>query len=104
MKSESKEQRDLFLDQISLNNTEWINEVSGFIRDRIPCGWKGTGEDIRHLVINAGISKPKHPNAWGAVIMTAVKYRGWLKKTGVAVPMKDKTSHARLTWQYVRQD
>lgn len=59
-----------------------------------------TGEDVRKHLLAKGYAKPHHANAWGAVMMTAVK-RGLIEKTGEYRPMKDKRSHARATPVYV---
>ncbi len=52
-----------------------------------------TGEDLR-LRIAKKIGNPHHPNAWGALIMKAVK-RGIIINTGKYVSMRKPSSHAR---------
>lgn len=94
--------RDAGLKQVTENNQKWSEEVLDYIEGHIPVGWCGTGEDIRHLTAEAGLSQPKHHNAWGAVIMVAIRHRGLLTKTGRLLPMRDRTSHARATWEYIR--
>jgi len=96
------EARDAGISQVMENNQKWSAEVLDFIEGHIPVGWIGTGEDIRHLATEAGIVQPKHPNAWGATIMAAVRYKGFLTRTGTMVPPRDRASHARPTWQYIR--
>ena len=109
--------RDAALDAVLRRDWIWRAQVVAFI-EALPQGWVGTGEDIRlashsanasqeaeqHAAIDSGIPAPKHPNAWGAVIMYAVKNRKWLMWTGKVVPMRDKSSHARITRQYARWD
>ena len=58
-----------------------------------------TAEHIR-LQIEKKIGNPHHHNAWGALIMKAVK-RGIIINTGEYVPMKTPRSHARRTPVYV---
>lgn len=100
--SDGKSARDAGIDQVVEHNQKWSHEVLDYIEGHIPVGWAGTGEDIRHLVLEAGLNHPKHHNAWGAVIMTAIRHRGLLSKTGRLLPMRDRTSHARATWEYIR--
>jgi len=54
-----------------------------------------TGEDIRHAIEVRGV-RPHHHNAWGALIMAAVR-KELIQKTGRLVKMKDPRSHARQT-------
>jgi len=56
-----------------------------------PCLPTFTGEDLR-LQIERKIGNPHHPNAWGALIMKAVR-RGVIINTGKYVPMKTPRSH-----------
>ena len=63
--------RDAGLDAVLNKNWIWRAEIMDFIENGLHQGWKGTGEDIRHLAQEAGIVNPGHPNAWGAVIMMA---------------------------------
>lgn len=101
---EGQAARDAALDAVLNHNAIWRHKVLAFIETEIPQGWVGTGEDIRHMATEDGIANPGHPNAWGAVIMFAVKNKRWLQWTGKVVPMRDKSSHARITRQYVRFD
>lgn len=95
--------RDAALDAVLRRDWIWRAQVVAFI-EALPQGWVGTGEDIRHAATDAGIPAPKHPNAWGAVVMYAVRNRRWLMWTGKVVPMRDRSSHARITRQYARWD
>jgi len=51
-----------------------------------------TGEDLRFQIAKK-IGNPHHPNAWGALIMKAVK-GDLIINTGKYVPMKSPRSHA----------
>ena len=103
MKTESQTARDEALDSVINNSPEWRDEITDFIENKIPWGWEGTGEDIRHLAKKNGIGNPRHHNAWGSVIMHAVRKK-WLVWNGKISPMRDKSSHARLTRIYTRCD
>lgn len=99
-----RQARDDALDAVLNKNAIWRTHVLDFIENRLPQGWVGTGEDIRRLAVEDGLPNPGHPNAWGAVIMYAVKNKKWLQWTGKARPMTQRSSHARLTREYVRFD
>ena len=101
--SEGAIARDDALDKVLRRDWIWRAQIIAFIED-LPMGWVGTGEDIRHAALEAGIPRPPHHNAWGAAIMHAVKNKHWLRWTGRVLSMKDKSSHARLTREYVRLD
>ncbi len=58
-------------------------------------GREMSGEDIRHAVSRLGV-KPHHHNAWGALIMNAVRLK-LILPTGRDTKMKDRRSHARKT-------
>tara|TARA_R110000824_G_scaffold106438_3_gene251503 strand:+ start:5606 stop:5983 length:378 start_codon:yes stop_codon:yes gene_type:complete len=58
-----------------------------------PCLPTFTGEDLR-LQIRKKIGNPHHHNAWGALIMKAVR-RGVIINTGKYVSMTAPSSHAR---------
>lgn len=95
--------RDTALDAVLNKDWIWRSQIISFIED-LPQGWVGTGEDIRHAALDAGLSRPSSPNAWGAAIMYAVKNKRWLMWTGRVRPMRDKSSHARITREYSRFD
>jgi hypothetical protein len=101
--NEGRDARDAALDGVLNRNWIWRAQIMDFIENDLHQGWKGTGEDIRHLAQEAGIVNPGHPNAWGAAIMQAVKNR-WLQRTGRMHQPKDKASHSRGIWEYVRFD
>lgn len=97
------EARDTALDGVLRKDWIWRANILAFIEE-LPQGWVGTGEDIRHAAIDAGIGNPPSPNAWGAAVMYAIKNRRWLMWTGKVRPMRDKNSHARITREYARWD
>lgn len=92
--------RDAALTQVESHNETWLESALGVIAG-MPSGHICTGEQIRHTVSEWKTGKPGHHNAWGALIMQAVK-RGLLVPTGRYVKMKDKSSHARKTPEYRR--
>jgi len=100
----ARDDRDAALDAVLNKNAIWRTSIMDFIENRLPQGWVGTGEDIRRLATEDGLSNPGHPNAWGAAIMYAVKNKRWLQWTGKVRPMTQRSSHARLTREYVRFD
>lgn len=95
--------RDAALDAVLRRDWIWRAQIMDFI-EALPQGWTGTGEDIRHAALDAGLSRPHSPNAWGAAIMNAVKNKRWLMWTGKVQSMRDKSSHARITRVYARWD
>lgn len=100
--SEGAIARDEALDSVLRHDWIWRSRIIAFI-ENLPHGWVGTGEDIRHMAQKCEIINPGHPNAWGAAIMYAVKKK-LLHKTGKMHQPKDKASHARGIWEYVRLD
>lgn len=59
-----------------------------------------TGEHIRFIVLDAlNHQRPGHPNAYGALVRNLGK-DGYLRRTGKWAPMKDPSSHSRLTPTY----
>lgn len=100
---EGQKARDEALESVLRRDWIWRAQIIDFI-EKLPQGWVGTGEDVRHAAKEAGIPNPPHHNAWGAAIMHAVKNKKWLMPTGKFLPMKDKSSHARMTREYARWD
>lgn len=87
--------------QVESHNKTWLAEGLAMIAEPTHDmqGWVGTGEDLRKKLTR--LRRPGHPNAWGALIMQAVR-KGLLIPTGRYLPMKDKSSHARKTPEYRR--
>lgn len=90
--------RDEALTKVQKNSGDFMARGISFIAMMQPC--ECTGEDLRLRLTKAGIF-PHHPNAWGSLIMNAVRL-GLLKNTGRVVKMKVKSSHARKTSVYVK--
>jgi hypothetical protein len=92
--------RNRAMRQVEQNNGEWFSIALLQIEQlgKRECQPEMTGEDIRHTVEPA-IGKPTHPNAWGAVIATAVR-RKLIFDTGRVGRMTSITSHARKTTIY----
>lgn len=101
--NEGLEARDEALERVLRRDWIWRSNIMAFIED-LPQGWVGTGEDIRHAAKDAGLADPPHHNAWGAAIMNAVRNKKFLRWTGRVLPMRDRSSHGRLTREYVRLD
>jgi hypothetical protein len=74
-------------------NESWHDSTLKIIA-RIPTGWTGIGEDLRRFVLDAGAGSPKHPNAWGALSMSAIK-AGLFVQTGEYRKPQSVKSHAR---------
>ena len=91
--------RDEALAQVAANNPTWMDDALGAINNMPTC-WAGIGEDLRGYVSSV-VGDPGHPNAWGALINTAVR-RGLLFPTGRYLKMRQKKSHARKTPEYRR--
>lgn len=89
-------ERDSAINKISDNNQNFMSH--GLIAlSKLKTG-EYTGEDIRIILTKIGL-RPNHPNAWGALVMSAIKF-GILINTGKVTKMKTKTSHARKTSIY----
>lgn len=67
------------------------------VLQKIPPG-RYTGEDLRAIIEAHGVY-PHHHNAWGALIVHAVK-AGMLVKTGAMLPSTRPSSHSHLTPEY----
>ena len=98
----SIKERDIALAVVVQNSgDDWMDFAMRAIV-RLPIGWTGLGEDVREHVINA-VGGPHHPNAWGALIMSALRQQ-LLFKTGQWKKMRAKKSHARMSPVLVRYD
>jgi hypothetical protein len=97
---QSRSERDIGIARVLSANSTWADDIGAWISN-LPHGWKGTGEDIRRIWLRNGGLKPKHHNAWGGVISSAVR-RGVLQKTGKRQNMKWTPSHSRTTDEYLR--
>lgn len=89
-------ERDRALEQVE--RPPW-KDIAWDALQTLPSGtW--TGEGIR-IFLTRSIGKPHHHNAWGALIMRAVRNKV-LTPTGRYVSMREKQSHARKTPEYVK--
>jgi len=90
--------RDKALEKVA--KAKFREEVLAMI-EGLPPGSVVTGEDIR-LTGTALEIKPHHPNAWGAVVMHAIR-KGMLEATGEMRKPKTVKSHARKIQVYRRK-
>lgn len=88
--------RDEALARVAENAGDFMSAAMEMI-EKMPSG-EATGEEIRQRISNLGLS-PHHPNAWGALIRSAVKEK-LITPTGVWSPMRQPKSHARRTPVY----
>jgi hypothetical protein len=103
MQTESAAARDTALARVAGNSKAWMTSMQHFIV-HLPIGWIGTAEDLRHMALEDGLGYPHHHNAWGSAAMIAIKHRKVLVKTGEFRAMRDRSSHARMTPVYRRED
>lgn len=94
----AKGERDENLDRVLANAGMWSKLALDAIA-RLPEGSQASGEDIR-LWLTPIIGPPHHHNAWGALIMVAVKHK-LLRDIG-STHMRTERSHARKTTLYRR--
>jgi hypothetical protein len=97
--TQSRERRDAGMAQVGSNNAIWMDSALTFIA-LLPLTWIGSGEDIRRIVVPK-CGSPKHHNAWGALIRSAIQQR-LISRTGRRVKMRAVRSHARQTDEYRR--
>lgn len=100
----AKKARDHALKQVSENAGTWMDEalaiVSSMRGSWLNEGTDFTGEGLRWYLTRARhLPEPHHPNAWGALIRTAIQ-RGLLIPTGRFTHMTGPKSHARMTQIY----
>jgi len=88
--------RDIALGVVAENSGPWFPRACEAVSKLV--GWEGTGEDLR-LLIAPIVGEPHKPNAWGALINTAIK-REYLFRTGERRHMRTMRSHARMTDVY----
>ena len=90
--------RDAALTTVSANAGSWMEEALEAVRHSPLL--TATGEDIR-LYVEKRIGPPHHHNAYGALIMNAVR-RGYIVPTGRYLKMRTPKSHGRKTPEYRR--
>jgi hypothetical protein len=97
--------RDAGIAQVQSNNPDWFALAMIELQEIAKHGsrdWANidtfTGETIRQM-ISPLVGHPASPNAWGALIMAAIKKK-MIEPTGQYVAMKAERSHARKTAVY----
>lgn len=93
---QSIENRDEALQQVTRPN--WM-EAALQKFDSVSLPAVITGEQIRFLLIDNGLEKPHHHNAWGAFTRNLILKKR-LTPTDKFVNMRAAKSHARMTRQY----
>jgi hypothetical protein len=88
--------RDAALDRVADNAGGFMSDALAAIR-HLPPG-RMTGEDIRKALTDLDIA-PHHHNAWGALIMAAVRGK-LLTPTNDFTHMRGGRSHGRMTRIY----
>lgn len=91
--------RDTGIEQVLDNSAPWKDRAMEVVVS-IPYGTILTGEEVRQMVVDK-IGPPHHHNAFGALIMNAVR-KSFLSPTGRYVKMRLKSSHARKNPEYMR--
>jgi len=92
--------RDEGIEEVRGHNETWMERCMHCLPDfrRARRREPFIGEDLRHFCEMRG-HVPKHHNAWGALLMNAVR-RGIIEGTGQYRQMEDKSSHARASQLY----
>lgn len=92
--------RDTALVRAEAGAGDWFADaVAAF--PLLPLSDTFTGEDVRRVVLDR-LGKPRHHNAFGALINTLVR-SGSIRRTGEYRPMRDVRSHARRTPVYAKR-
>jgi len=110
---EGRRLRDEGQAKVKEHNESWHERAMKYLRDKFSCplsesdmdfythiGGEFTSEDFRkEIVLNLG--PPSHPNAWGALITSAVR-AGIIEDTGRTVQATNKAAHARRlpVWRF----
>jgi hypothetical protein len=90
------------LDQVASNSGKWMSDFAQAARSQLSekVGVNMLGEDIRKLVVDAGLRPPHSPNAWGSAV-TLLKRRNVIAETGRWLAMRSEGSHARRSPEYI---
>ena len=86
--------RDEGMAQVLDRDPRWAGRAAGIFQRIFVRGEEMTGEDLRQQLTMAGLEKPAHRNAWGA-LTNALALRGLIKDTGRVIKANDPVSHAR---------
>ena len=90
--------RDDGIDKTLVNNASWFDKASNALEGYARVHAEFTGEEAR-LALAPVVGESGHHNAWGALVMAAVKRR-IIVKTGEYRQMTTAKSHARATPVY----
>lgn len=90
--------RDEGIARVSGRNTAWLDNALALIASEVAPGTELMGEDLRAI---PGIGEPTHPNAFGALVRTAIR-RGLIEPTGQFRKAKRETIHAHRLAVYRR--
>jgi hypothetical protein len=93
--NEAQASRDEGLRRVQSKNRQWLDDC--LAKMPLLTGHM-TGEEIR-IRMTFSVGQPTHHNAWGSLIMSAVR-KGLIEATGEYRSMKTKKSHARKTPVY----
>lgn len=74
---------------------EWKSDVLACILEIAHKEKEFIFDDVRYRTLTKGMSKPHHPNAWGA-IMRAAATKGWIKKTNRCKPSTLVSNHGHM--------
>jgi hypothetical protein len=99
------ELRDAGIDLVATNAADWFLDAKKlFYRFNLKRAGDFTGEEFRLWALKQGLLHPPHPNAWGAVIMHAVRLK-LIEDTGTVRHMTIASSHKRRStvWRSLRQ-
>ena len=97
---EALERRDAALQQVSCNAEHWTQYALSYLEAALSSlpDSPFTSEVIRRR-IEDNVGSPHHPNAWGALINTAVQ-RGWIRATGTTENARGEKAHGRRLLLY----
>jgi hypothetical protein len=85
--------RDEGITSVTQHNENWMTQALSKLHSH-PRNVEVTGEDLKVWLLRNGLPKPKHHNAWGALIRSAAT-SGMIVLTGRTIKMKLANSHAR---------
>ena len=101
-RSSGEAARDAGIGRVLSPNRLWLDQGIKEAAQRIPIGWRGTGEDIR-LVVEPYIGEPTHHNAWGGFVRAVTSHTAALfEPTGDFAQSKRTARHANVVPEYMR--
>jgi hypothetical protein len=90
MSSEGERRRDYGTDLTAANNRAWMDTAFAVVSLYAPHDRTFLAEEFRTY---PGIGSPRHPNAWGALTLKAVR-KGIIEHTGQWAKAKSARNHA----------